>query len=174
MVLALAAMLAATVAIGRAGSDPVVATVPIDRNQMAWRPVLDTRTGRAFFWPLNAGSVRVLDVSTGTFLKGIAIDSAPMVMVGYDLVVNEQLDRVFAVSVPTTGSTPFVGDVIALDARTGRLLYRTPLALGGTMSLLVVDARAHATAPPGGSYTRSPWGATPPAWPSMSKTDAPS
>ena len=142
MVLALVAALAGAVAGGRAGADPIVATVPLGQNPTAWRPVLDTRTGRVFIWPLNAGSVRVLDVSTGTLLKTVAIESGPMPTDVYGLVVNEQMGRVFAVSVPAMGSTPLVGHVIALDARSGRLVYRTPVTLGGTMSALAVDARA--------------------------------
>src|SRR5438094_9087549 len=98
MVVVLVAALAGAVTIGRAGADPIVATVPLGQVQMAWRPVLDTRTGRVFIWPLNAGSVRVLDVSRGTLQKTVAIDPGPMPVDG--LVVNEQLGRVFAVSVP--------------------------------------------------------------------------
>src|SRR5437764_12396541 len=119
MALALVAALAGAVAGGRAAADPIVATVPLGQNPTAWRPVLDTRTGRVFIWPLNAGSVRVLDVFTGTLLRTVAIDSRPIALDVYGLVVNEQLGRVFAVSVPTIGSTPFVGHVIALEARPG-------------------------------------------------------
>jgi hypothetical protein len=111
LVLAVVAALAGAVAIGRGRASPVVATVPLGQAQMAWPPVLDTRTGRVLIWPLNVGPVRVLDVSTGTLLKTVAIDSAPMAMDvhGDGFLVNEQQDRVFAVGRPTTGSTPFVG-----------------------------------------------------------------
>jgi DNA-binding beta-propeller fold protein YncE len=147
IVLALVAALAAAVTSGRAGANPIVATVTIGQSRMPLLPALDTRTGRAFFWQWNAGDMRVLDVldvSTGTLLKTVAIDLATMAMDEYDLVVNEQLGRVFTVSVPTTSLTlnVYVGRVIALDARTGRLLYRTPVTLGGTMNSMAVDTRA--------------------------------
>jgi len=124
----------------RPDGNPVVGTVTVGPDPGTL--VVDTQTGRAFIGDQSSGRVDVLDTATGTLVRTVAVAPFPAGTQVDDLTADERLGRVFVLSAPGLGSPLLRGYVSALDARSGRLLRTTPVALGGALGWLAVDSRA--------------------------------
>jgi len=115
----------------------VVATVSVDQGPLI--SALDGHLGRMFIGQGTTSDVGVLDVTRGMLVGTIAVAPTTGTEQIVDLNVDEQLHRLFVLTIPMIASAPFHGYINAFDASSKRQIYRVPVALGGTDGIVVIE-----------------------------------